>query len=89
MRLCLGIDGTFRITCENVMRVLRSNADSVVAVLEAFVHDPLIDWFKQGHGATKHRRMAPGAYSDVSSPPLRHHSRCARVVHSGINTSWK
>lgn len=40
-----GLQGNFRITCENVMRVMRNNADSVVAVLEAFVHDPLIDWF--------------------------------------------
>lgn len=39
-----GIEGSFRITCENVMRVLRENKDSVMAVLEAFVHDPLINW---------------------------------------------
>lgn len=26
------------------MRVLRSNKDSVMAMLEAFVHDPLINW---------------------------------------------
>ena len=39
-----GIEGNFRITCENVMRVLRDNKDSLMAVLEAFVHDPLINW---------------------------------------------
>lgn len=39
-----GIEGSFRITCENVMRVLRENKESVMAVLEAFVHDPLINW---------------------------------------------
>ena len=33
-----------RTTCENVMRVLRSNKESVTAMLEAFVHDPLINW---------------------------------------------
>jgi phosphatidylinositol kinase/protein kinase (PI-3 family) len=26
------------------MRVLRANKDSVMAMLEAFVHDPLINW---------------------------------------------
>ena len=26
------------------MRALRSNKDSVMAMLEAFVHDPLINW---------------------------------------------
>ncbi|KAJ3083694.1 phosphatidylinositol kinase- protein kinase tor1, partial [Quaeritorhiza haematococci] len=39
-----GIEGNFRITCENVMRVLRENKDSLMAVLEAFVYDPLINW---------------------------------------------
>ena len=39
-----GIEGNYRITCEHVMRVLRENKDSLMAVLEAFVHDPLINW---------------------------------------------
>ena len=39
-----GIEGTFRITCENVMRVLRYNKDSLIAILSAFVHDPLISF---------------------------------------------
>ena len=39
-----GIEGNFRSTCEGVMNVLRGNKDSVMAMLEAFVHDPLINW---------------------------------------------
>jgi FKBP12-rapamycin complex-associated protein len=39
-----GIEGSFRRTCENVLRVLRENKESVLAVLEAFIHDPLISW---------------------------------------------
>jgi FKBP12-rapamycin complex-associated protein len=39
-----GIEGTFRITCEHVMRVLRANKDSLIAILTAFVHDPLISF---------------------------------------------
>eukprot|EP00698_Gefionella_okellyi_P003488 TRINITY_DN13298_c0_g1_i1.p1 TRINITY_DN13298_c0_g1~~TRINITY_DN13298_c0_g1_i1.p1 ORF type:complete len:2319 (-),score=474.81 TRINITY_DN13298_c0_g1_i1:41-6196(-) len=39
-----GIEGNFRLTCEGVMSVLRENKDSVMAMLEAFVHDPLINW---------------------------------------------
>lgn len=38
------IEGTFRIVSEHTMRVLRDNKDSVMAVLEAFVYDPLINW---------------------------------------------
>ena len=39
-----GIEGNFRYTCENVMSVLRENRDSLMAVLEAFVYDPLLNW---------------------------------------------
>jgi len=39
-----GIEGNFRSSCEETMRVLRGNKESVIAMLEAFVHDPLINW---------------------------------------------
>jgi len=39
-----GIEGTYRRTCESVMSVLRRNKDSLMAVLEAFVYDPLLNW---------------------------------------------
>jgi FKBP12-rapamycin complex-associated protein len=39
-----GIEGSFRSDCECVMRILRENRDSLTAMLEAFVHDPLISW---------------------------------------------
>ena len=38
------IEGSFRTTCEHVMRLLRANKESLMAVLEAFVHDPLLTW---------------------------------------------
>jgi len=39
-----GIEGSFRYTCELSMKVLRDNKESLMAVLEAFVYDPLINW---------------------------------------------
>ena len=39
-----GTEGNFRATCENVINVLRENRESLMAVLEAFVYDPLISW---------------------------------------------
>lgn len=39
-----GVEGTFRSTCESVMHVMRQNEDSLMAILEAFVHDPLMNW---------------------------------------------
>ncbi|PSK55906.1 hypothetical protein B9Z65_4784 [Elsinoe australis] len=38
------IEGSFRTTCEHVMRVLRGNKESLIAVLEAFIYDPLQIW---------------------------------------------
>lgn len=38
------IEGSFRTTCEHVMRLLRANKESLMAVLEAFIHDPLLTW---------------------------------------------
>ncbi|KAG1660885.1 Serine/threonine-protein kinase mTOR [Nymphon striatum] len=51
-----GIEGTYRMTCERVMRVLRHNKDSLMAVLEAFVYDPLLNWRlveSKQHGTTE------------------------------------
>ncbi|KAJ7779782.1 phosphatidylinositol 3-kinase [Mycena metata] len=39
-----GIEGSFRKTCEISMHVLRGNKESLMAVLEALVYDPLINW---------------------------------------------
>eukprot|EP00980_Cylindrotheca_fusiformis_P012606 scaffold3084_cov144-Cylindrotheca_fusiformis.AAC.54 len=39
-----GIEGSYRSTCERTMAVLRESRDSLVALMEAFVHDPLISW---------------------------------------------
>lgn len=40
-----GVEGNFKLTCTRMMELMRRNSDSVLSVLEAFVHDPLIDWF--------------------------------------------
>lgn len=52
-----GIEGNFRNTAQISMRVLRENKDSLMAVLEAFVYDPLISWRltagQEGHVAGK------------------------------------
>nr|CAD2149601.1 unnamed protein product [Meloidogyne enterolobii] len=39
-----GIDGNYRLTCERVLRLLRANNDSILAVLESFVYDPMLNW---------------------------------------------
>ena len=39
-----GIEGNYRTTCEQTMKVLRGNKESLLAILEAFVYDPLISF---------------------------------------------
>lgn len=39
-----GVEGTYRGVCESVLSVLRTNTDSVMTMLEAFVYDPLVNW---------------------------------------------
>jgi FKBP12-rapamycin complex-associated protein len=51
MEVC-GISGTFSKSCEVSMEVARNNRESLMAVLEAFVYDPLIAW-RLTAGATK------------------------------------
>ncbi|XP_059616266.1 serine/threonine-protein kinase Smg1 isoform X2 [Phlebotomus argentipes] len=39
-----GIEGTFRLACENVLKALKRGRETLLTLLEAFVYDPLVDW---------------------------------------------
>jgi serine/threonine-protein kinase ATR len=39
-----GVEGVFRKAAEISLSVLRQNSESLMSVLEAFVHDPLVEW---------------------------------------------
>ncbi|KAF9205154.1 serine/threonine-protein kinase M1 [Haplosporangium sp. Z 27] len=41
-----GYDGVYRLTCEQTLGIFRDNVDSLVSVLEGFLHDPLVEWAK-------------------------------------------
>lgn len=36
--------GTFRLSSEVTMQLLRDNRESLMGVLDAFIHDPLVEW---------------------------------------------
>jgi phosphatidylinositol kinase/protein kinase (PI-3 family) len=59
-----GIEGSYRSTCERTMSVLRDSRDSLVAMLEAFVYDPLISW--------RLADLSPGATPDASNAHMTH-----------------
>ena len=39
-----GVEGVFRKACEVSMQILRDHKDSLIPVLDAFIHDTLVDW---------------------------------------------
>lgn len=63
-----GIEGTYRRTCESVMSVLHRNKDSLMAVLEAFVYDPLLNWRLMDGTTTQTTRKIKGG-PNVDSVP--------------------
>eukprot|EP01133_Synstelium_polycarpum_P000171 gene171-204_t len=86
-----GIEGNFRLTCEAVMTVLRNNKESLMAVLEAFVHDPLINWrlLTPNHEkeTTKIKQESPEPSLTTSSPVHRQprgHQRVDEQVETEV-----
>ncbi|PSN34470.1 Serine/threonine-protein kinase mTOR [Blattella germanica] len=67
-----GIEGTYRRTCESVMSVLHRNKDSLMAVLEAFVYDPLLNWRLMDSTAPKAKRSKAQTDSSISSSSQEH-----------------
>ncbi|KAH7931163.1 hypothetical protein BV22DRAFT_1052917 [Leucogyrophana mollusca] len=63
-----GVEGVFRIACEVTMQLLRDNKDSLMSVLDAFIHDPLVEW------EDEKRRMDRDGRRNVvkSTTDLRH-----------------
>lgn len=53
-----GLDGTFTLTCQSVMFVMRKHKESLMALLEAFVYDPLLNW-RLIEAQPKGKSMAP------------------------------
>ncbi|KAL0251106.1 hypothetical protein GEMRC1_000320 [Eukaryota sp. GEM-RC1] len=65
-----GVEGSFRLTCESTMSMLRENRDPLMAMLEVFVYDPLITWKKDTEeqtGVIAHNDTAVGAIDRVNA----------------------
>ncbi|GFO31315.1 serine/threonine-protein kinase smg1, partial [Plakobranchus ocellatus] len=45
-----GVEGTFRVSSEHVIKTMRKGRESLLTLLEAFVYDPLVDWTTSGDG---------------------------------------
>jgi serine/threonine-protein kinase ATR len=47
-----GYEGTFRRSCEIVLRALQENKISLLSVFETLVHDPIVEWKRYGERQT-------------------------------------
>jgi phosphatidylinositol kinase/protein kinase (PI-3 family) len=56
-----GYEGGFRRTCEAAMAVLRGHREMLLSVLEAFIHDPLVEWTRRAGGGAAAAAAADGA----------------------------
>ncbi|KAG7166823.1 Serine/threonine-protein kinase mTOR-like [Homarus americanus] len=90
-----GIDGTYRMTCESVMSLIRRNKDSLMAMLEAFVHDPLLNWRLMDHAQPKSKRSVVGdsesagsavSATDTVHTPIMEATPISSAIHAGSQT---
>ena len=69
-----GIEGSYRSTCEKTMSVLRDSRDSLVAMLEAFIYDPLISWRLADLSESQLSGQFSGVPIPVDDSPVRTNS---------------
>eukprot|EP00117_Sycon_ciliatum_P013130 scpid20792/ scgid3519/ Serine/threonine-protein kinase SMG1 len=93
--------GTFRLSCERVLRLMRSGRETLLTLLEAFVYDPLVDWesstSSDGHAAASALALARGgAYrpphttagaSTTSGKPAYRMTKAQRALESEISVN--
>ncbi|KAK7202261.1 target of rapamycin (TOR) kinase 1 [Novymonas esmeraldas] len=89
-----GIDGVFRHGCITVMGVLREEGSSILALLEAFVHDPLVSWWRDesedGVTASATAETAPGSSmrsTGTTAPPAGQYSQ--RAAYAALGESFQ
>ncbi|KAG0259388.1 Serine/threonine-protein kinase smg1 [Actinomortierella ambigua] len=63
----LGVEGQFRIGCEQALKVMRKNKEILVTLLEAFVYDPLVDWQIDATAGTAGAAAAPPPLSTAAA----------------------
>ncbi|KAI6100243.1 hypothetical protein F5141DRAFT_1009738 [Pisolithus sp. B1] len=90
-----GVEGVFRIACEITMQLLKNNRDSLMSVLDAFIHDPLVEWEDEKRKMSlqdRERRNAVKSSTDLrhlAKNALRPIERKLRGVYSPWNVKSK
>ncbi|PLB50852.1 phosphatidylinositol 3 and 4-kinase family protein [Aspergillus steynii IBT 23096] len=77
------LEGNFRAACEIVMRVLRTHKDSIMTILAAFLHDPLLNWQMGSHYPTQQPGEVDHLADLAQSTPVPS-SHMSSVIGAGV-----
>jgi serine/threonine-protein kinase ATR len=66
-----GAEGAFRRSCEATLGVLRAHHDTILSVMDTFVHDPLVEWVTEGGGKGKGAAGAGAGAEGGDNPKAR------------------
>ncbi|KAF3985193.1 hypothetical protein FT663_03803 [Candidozyma haemuli var. vulneris] len=84
----IGIEGTFRITCEVTGQILRENEASLMNILETLIYDPLLDWKTQENPQDhlrKVRRKIRGLLDEKEGLPMNIHGQVDVLIQEATS----
>lgn len=64
-----GVEGVMRKCCEETLRVLRVHKESLLTIVEVFIHDPLYRWALTPANAQQRQVSSLGDASSQGEPP--------------------
>ena len=73
-------EGIFRHTCQKIMKMMRSNKESILVIVEAFRYDPLIGWKATARGDTDDHIRIENIRQDLFLDQWDQHLRTAHKL---------
>ncbi|KAH8118429.1 hypothetical protein DFH11DRAFT_1686601 [Phellopilus nigrolimitatus] len=74
-----GVEGVFRNASEITLQLLRDNKDVLMSVLDAFIHDPLVEWEDEKRKMERQARRAGDINAVKESVDLRKLAKTALI----------
>jgi len=71
MGVC-GIEGTYRKTMEVCMKLLRSNKDTLLSILEPFLRDPTVAWGRSGRAQQQQKNAGQASKAAIAISEHEH-----------------
>ena len=83
-----GYEGVYRKSCETTLRVLRSNKETLLNVLDTFVHDPLVEWTSSStHGNSSSSASASASDNSYALEAMSNIASRLDGVVVGVNAN--